>query len=128
MSTEVITRSWEELREPFIELLYDENLDMMDEFSAEEIAYNVGRFAIRLKHCKTLVASLTKNGKNTKYQVKIRNTHKGFVSVSDTDEGSTGYSRTEYYPYFIGDYEDGDFAGLLNLAQMINEAWYHCNN
>lgn len=128
MSTEVLTRTWEVLREPFIELVYDENLDMLDEFSAEDIASNVIHIVRRLKHEHTICTYLRKNGKLTDYQVKVRNQHKGFVSVSDVNNGNTGVSYTEYYPYFVGDYEDGDFAGLLNLAQMINEAWYHCNN
>lgn len=128
MSTEVITRTWEALREPFIELVYDENLDMMDEFTAEEIADNVIHIVKRLRHEHAICTYLRKDGEYTDYQVKVRNLLRGFVSVSDENNGNTGVSYTAYYPYFVGDYEDGDFSGLLNLAQMINEAWYLCNN
>ena len=64
--------------------------------------------------------------KGQEYAVRVNNHYKGFVSVTNED-GDTGLSETCYYPFFE-DEEDGWFAGQMNLAQMINEAWYHCNN
>jgi hypothetical protein len=63
---------------------------------------------------------------NYGYIIKVNNTLGGWVSVSDENTGDTGVSNTMYYPFFKDD-EDGYFAGLCSLADMINEAWYICN-
>lgn len=60
-----------------------------------------------------------------KYAVHVNNSLKGFVSVS-SEEGYTGVSNTEFYPFFQD--EDGWLEGYKNLASMINEAWYLCED
>ena len=122
MSTEVLDGILESFRTDLIEYINDETFDMLNEFTDEEIADNVISIA------KVLMVRDFTNGHIIKgrldYLYKINNNHKGFVSVSNDSE--TGVSRTEYFPFYAD--SDGYFAGLCNLASMINEAWYLCNN
>ncbi len=114
----------ETMKDDLMEFVNDEPLDMLNEFSDLEIAEMVLAIASHLR----LPAKVVEHEvKDYGYIVKVNNNHGGFVSVSDKYTGSTGVSRTEYYPFFEDD-EDGYFAGLCCLAQMINEAWYACNN
>ena len=114
------------LKEDLIDYINNEPLDMLDDFTDEEIADCVLSVAKKLRMCKVAEKTLIRFGTpNTVYHIKVNNVLKGFVSVSD--ECSTGVSRTEYYPFF-SDEEDGEIVGLFSLASMINEAWYYCKN
>lgn len=125
MSTEAINYNREEL----IEEIRDINPDMLEKFDENEIAEMVTDIAMMLgtRKGKTIVYPLTSCGGIKNYQIKVSNVHGGFVSCSDEDTGDTGVSRTMYYPFFI-DSEEGAIAGLRSLVEMINEAWYLCNN
>lgn len=114
-------------RDQLAEYITDENLDMLDEFSCLEIANIATHVGMELnnKTTKVYIQPFISLKTSKQYHLKVNNFHKGFVSVSDDE--STGVSRTEYYPFYSDD-EDGWFAGLMSLASMINEAWYHCNN
>lgn len=126
MSTEMIDTNLELMKEDLVEYINDEPLDMLDEFSAEEIADLVISIAQRLAHRDFCNGHLIKYGTPKRdYIYHVSNIHGGVVSVSDED--TTGVSRTEYYPYYKDD-EDGWFTGLCSLASMLNEAWYQCNN
>ena len=126
MSTESIRMANSIHEESLKEFINEENLDMLDEFSAQQIANVVIYMADNFKHgSKVVQMPLFSKTANKGYFLKVNNNHQGFVSVSDI--GQTGVSRTEYYPFFT-DEDEGDFAGLCSLAQMINEAWYSCVN
>ena len=116
-------------REELIEEIRDNNPDMLDEFPEEEIADLVTDIAMKLGTMKgkTIVYPLTSCGGIKNYQIKVSNVHGGFVSCADEDTGDTGVSRTMYYPFFV-DSDEGVIAGLRSLLEMINEAWYLCNN
>lgn len=108
-----------------MEYITDEILDILDEFTEEEIADLCISIGKRLVHRDFCLGHLIKYGRpNRDYMYKVNNQYKGFVSLSD--DCSTAVSRTEYYPFFSDD-EDGYFAGLCSLADMINEAWYQIN-
>ena len=125
MSTEMMNYNREEL----IEAIRDINPDMLEKFDEEEIADAVLEIATKLgtRKGRTIDYSLVSCGGVKRYQIKVSNTHGGFVSCTDEDTGDTGVSRTMYYPFFIDD-EEGALAGLQSLVEMINEAWYQCNN
>jgi len=112
--------------QPLVEFIQDENLDIVDEegMTAERFANLVNIIGNRVRFCshnKVTFFDFKMNGRT--FYVKVNNHHKGFVSVTN-DDGDTGVSNTEYFPFF-GD-EEGYFAGYCSLAQMINEAWYLC--
>ena len=124
MSTNFISLTLEAMRDDLIEYINNEPLDMLNEFTEEEIADCVLAIASRL----LLLANVVEHEiKDYGYIVKVNNTHGGWVSVSDMNTGDTGVSNTMYFPFYKDD-EDGYFAGLCSLASMINEAWYQCNN
>ena len=126
MSTERIRMASSIHEESLKEFINDENLDMLDEFSAQQIANVVIYMADAFKHGNKVVQMpLFSKMANKGYFLKANNNYQGFVSVSHIEQ--TGVSRTEYYPFFT-DEDEGDFAGLCSLAQMINEAWYSCVN
>ncbi len=115
----------ETMLQPLIEAIQDECLDIVDdeEVTAKKLACDCMDIAGRLQVNKVVEYWLHIGSKD--YQVKVNNNYGGFVSVSDSC--NTGVSRTLYYPYYED--EDGNaFAGLMSLAQMINEAWYLCDN
>lgn len=114
------------LKEQLIEGIQDDSLDMLDEFTADEIADKVISIAQRLEMHPIIHTKLIKFGRpNRDYVIKVDNsTTGGFVSMSD--DCQTAVSRTMYKPYYAD--EDGEYTGLLNLAQMINECWYQLNN
>lgn len=123
MSTEVIETNLELMRDELSEFIQDENLDILDEFEADEVADLVISMAERLLHrdfCNGRFGHSLRT-----YQYKVNNRYKGFVSVSD--DSSTGVSRTEFKPFYNDD-DEGYFTGLCSLAEMINEAYYNCNN
>lgn len=120
----MIETNLELLHLDLVTFINDEPLDMLEEFTDDEIAIEVISIANRLIH-RDFCNGHLKKGK-VDYLYHVNNKHGGFVSLSDNN-GDTGVSRTEYYPFFKDD-EEGYFAGLCSLASMINEAWYHCNN
>jgi hypothetical protein len=123
MSTEILNYN----REDLIDFIREEPLDMLDEFSDDEIADFVIETATKLgtKKGREVANYLTSAGGCKNYQFKVSNHYNGFVSCAD-EEGDTGVSRTAYYPFYSD--EEGALAGLETLAGMINEAWYICNN
>lgn len=126
MSTEFINLHFGTMRDDLIEYINDELLDMLDEFTEQEIADAVLAIASHLSlPAKEVSYSLSSDGGIWDYQIKVSNTLRGFVSCSNDE--CTGVSRTLYYPFFKDD-EDGYFAGLCSLVSMINEAWYLCNS
>lgn len=126
MSTEAFEVNVELHKQDLIEFIDNEPLDMLDEFTAEEIADCVISIAQRLLIRGFCNGHLIKKGnKKLDYLYCINNSYKGSVSVSN--EEVTGVSRTEFKPFY-NDEEDGYFTGLCSLAQMINEAWYACKN
>lgn len=126
MSTEAFEVNVELHKQDLIEFIDNEPLDMLDEFTAEEIADCVISIAQRLLIRGFCNGHLIKKGnRKLDYLYCINNSYKGSVSVSN--EEVTGVSRTEFKPFY-NDEEDGYFTGLCSLAQMINEAWYLCNN
>jgi hypothetical protein len=123
MSTEMIETNLELLHLDLVTFINDEPLDILDEFTDDEIAIEVISIANRLIH-RDFCNGHLKKGK-VDYLYSINNALNGFVSISNNN--CTGVSRTCYYPFFRDD-EEGYFAGLCSLASMINEAWYLCNN
>lgn len=120
MSSVFVSMTLEALRDDLIDFICDEPLDMLDEFTEEEIADCVLAIASRLILPAKVVEHEAKG-----YGFKVNNEYAGFVSCSNDEQ--TGVSRTQYFPFYK-DEEDGYFAGLCSLASMINEAWYLCNN
>ena len=115
-------------REDLIEEIRDINPDMLDEFTEDEIADCVLEVATKLgtrkgRVVEHLLVKFSDRG-NKDYRIKVNNSNGGFVSVSD--DCNTGVSRTLYYPFYV---EKGEaLCGLASLVEMINEAWYLCNN
>lgn len=121
MSTEVLETNLEMMHLDLVTFINDEPLDMLDEFTADEIASEVISIARRLMYRSFANGHMVKG--KIDYIYSINNKISGSVSVSNDD--CTGVSRTEYKPFYKDD-EDGYFTGLCSLAQMLNEAWYHC--
>lgn len=112
-----------------VEFIQDENLDIVDEedMTSERFANLVNIIGNRVRFCShNKVTFFDFKLKGRPFYVKVNNHYKGFVSVSN-DDGNTGVSNTEYFPFYE-DEEEGWFAGLCNLAQMIDEAWYLCEH
>lgn len=128
MSTDNIITLLENEREYLIDGIQDDNLDILDEFTPEYIAQEVIVMAISLavRDVVTHTIKFLDVDGWVKYSIKVNNSYKGFVSVSNDD--STGVSRTEYYPFKFDDDEDSPYAALLNLAEMLSEAWYLFKN
>jgi len=124
MSTEVIETNLELMHLDLVTFINDEPLDMLEEFTDEEIVTEVISIARRLLH-RDFCNGHLKKGK-IDYLYHVDNKQFGSVSMSNNDD-SYGVSKTMYYPFYKDD-EDGYFAGLCSLAQMINEAWYLANN
>lgn len=129
MSIEVLEDICVSLQSELEEYINDQPLDMLEEFTAEEIASEVVMIARHLLHvpssCGHIIHKKSEDiPKYSDYMYSINNEYKGFVSMSD--DYSTGVERTEYYCFW----HDGDecLDGLKNLASMINAAWYNCKN
>ena len=110
-----------ELRERLVEDINDVPFDMLDEFDAKQIADACMYLADGLDK-KDVAEEYIVSRQGVEHYIKVINMLKGSVSVSTSD--GTGVSRTEYYPYYKDD-EGQPWDGLFNLAEMINEAWYH---
>lgn len=117
---------YELLRQGFVdklaEMIDDENLDIVDgeNITADEFADYIMCLSELLGSCWLI------NDEYKGYKIKIRNCLKGSVSVST--DSCTGVSRTLYYPFPYRKDDDDLFDAWINLAQMINEAWYECIN
>ena len=129
MSTEVLEKTKAVDLTPLAEWIEEENLDLIvDEvMTADRLSHIVMVLRNRLQVFKSKVVDWTFKAKGQEYAIRVNNNYKGFVSVTNED-GDTGVSHTEYYPYFVDEDDPNDFPALLSLASMINEAWYHCNN
>ena len=128
MSTEVLEKTNAVDMQPLVEFINDEILDIVDEdrMTAERFAQIVQIIGNRVRFCShNKVADFSFKMGGREYAVRVNNHHFGYVSVTN-DDGYTGMSYTEFYPFFED--EDGWFTGLCNLAQMINEAWYLCTS
>lgn len=119
-----MTTDLNKYRDELIEYINDDILDLLDEFSAGRIADEVISIGNRLLHRNECAGHIIENGWD--YLYKVHNTQpNGYVSVSSA-AGHTGVSRTIYYPFYE-DEEEGYLPALCNLAGMLNEAWYYCN-
>lgn len=129
MSTERMEKTNAVDLQPLAEWIEEEDLDLVvDEvITSERLAHIVMVMRNRLQVFNSKVVDWETKIGGKVYQIRLNNNYKGFVSVTNED-GDTGVSYTEYYPYFVDDDDPNDFPALLSLAQMINEAWYHANN
>lgn len=123
MSTEFIETNLELMMQDLVTSINDEPFDMLDEFDAEDIANEVISIAKRLIRRDFCNGHIIKG--RIDYIYHVNNKVGGWVSLSNDD--STGVSRTLYLP-FNKDDKECLFTSLFSLAQMINEAWYLCNN
>ena len=127
MSSTFVSLSLETMKDDLVNYIEDEIFDMLEEFPSEEIADCVLAVASHLLlPAKIVEEPLTSCGGLHNYQIKVNNSYKGWVSVSCEETGNTGVSNTMYYPFFAD--VDGWLIGLFSLAQMINDAWFTCNN
>ena len=122
MSTEFFNRLQQGFEEELAEIIQDDCLDIVcdEKVTAKDFAHYVVYLS------KVLSVSPIVEDEYKGMKIKVRNVYKGSVSVSSDD--CTGVSRTAYYPFPYRNDEDDLFAAWLTLAQMINEAWYQCNN
>ena len=121
--TEKLARQLELHNGDLVDYIYDENLDIMDVVPAEKFAPQVIAIAKKLLLKEQAYGAI--EGDGCKWNVMVNNVTNGFVSVSNDE--ATGVSRTLYKPFYK-DNDEGWLAGLKNLVDMINEAWYHCEN
>ena len=120
MSTEVMNQCGKCLEAELAEIIQDDCLDIVD---GEKItAWDFANYVMHLSKVLRAYPFIEDEYKGMK--IKVRNCLKGSVSVSDGE--STGLSETMYKPFPTDD--DDIFCAWLNLAQMINEAWYLCTN
>lgn len=130
--TEELFNTLEEFKGDLTEYINDEILDIMDVVPAEKFAEQVIKIAQRIaifmerQPQKQIHGVVGNVDKGCIWNVYVCNIMEGAVSVSNDE--ATGVSRTVYKPFYCADDEEGWFAGLKNLASMINEAWYHCEN
>lgn len=120
MSTETMNMVGNCMEAQLAEIIQDDCLDIVDEENIT--AWDFANYVIYLS--KVLRTYPIVEDEYKGYKIKVANHLNGFVSVSSDD--CTGVSRTLYYPFMLND--EDVFGAWLNLAQMINEAWYHCNN
>jgi len=113
------------MKQRILDLLNDEIYDICDEFEQQSVAELVIALVGRLERNLATMGRVV-SCELGKYIFKVCNKHGGFVSCSDTEEGMTGVSSTMYYPYYQ-DADDED-AGLKNLIEMVNEAFYTCTH
>ena len=120
MSTEVMNRVGNCMEAQLAEIIQDDCLDIVQD--EKVTAWDFANYVIYLSKVLRVSPFIEDEYKGMK--IKIANHLNGYVSVSSDD--STGVSRTKYFPLPLHD--DDVFSAWLNLAQMINEAWYLCNN
>ena len=119
MSTEVFNECAKCSEAVLAEIIQDENLDIVDDVNIT--AWDFSNYVIYLSKVLRTYWLIDDEYKGMK--IRIRNCLRGSVSVSNDE--CTGVSETLYYPFPLND--DDLFGAWLNLAQMINEAWYQCN-
>lgn len=120
MSIEIMNQCGKCLESELAEIIQNDCLDIVD---GEKItAFDFANYVIYISKCLRSYWWIEDEYKGMK--IKIRNCLHGSVSVSNDD--CTGVSNTLYYPFPTDD--EDVFGSWLNLAQMINEAWYQCNN
>ena len=122
MSTDFWNRLEQGFEEELANIIQDDCLDIVEQekISAKDFAH----YVIYLSKILGVSPMVTDEFKGC--VIKIRNCIRGSVSVST--DNCTGVSNTLYYPFPYREDDDDLFGAWLNLAQMINEAWYHCNN
>ena len=103
------------------EIVNDECYDMTEEVSVENIVKFVSDIVPMLFKVKV---ERIKAGREYKYIVKVKNDKESYVSMSDDEQ--TGVSRSVYY-IFENPLEP-TYDELKTFIEMINEAWYLCNN
>ncbi len=102
------------------EIFEDEIYDMYDEIPTEELYSSIEKATFKM-NLGARVVSFEVCG----YQFKVNNILRGYVSCSNDEQTSVSY--TEYLPYPI-DGEHDKKECYKNLIDMMNEAWYACNN
>ena len=118
-------------KDDLVEHINDMPLDIIEKVPAEEFAMQVIKIAQRIaifmeKRPQMKIHGVIGNvDKGIIWNVYVQNWQGGSVSVNTDTE--TGASRTLYLPFYE-DEDEGWLCGLNNLADMINEAWYHCEN
>lgn len=110
-----------ELKALVEEIVNDECYDMTEEVSVENIVKLVSdivpmQFKVKVDRMKAR--------REYKYIVKVKNDKEPYVSMSDEEQ--TGVSRSVYY-IFENPLEPTEDE-LKTFIEMINEAWYRCNN
>jgi hypothetical protein len=107
------------LESELAEIIQEDCLDIVD---GEKItAFDFANYVIYLSKVLRSYPIVEDEYKGMK--IKVRNCLNGSVSVSIDD--STGLSETLHKPFTTDD--DDVFGAWLNLAQMINEAWFLCS-
>jgi hypothetical protein len=118
MSTEMMNQCGKCLESELAEIIQDDCLDIVD---GEKItAFDFANYVIYLSKVLRSYPIVEDEYKGMK--IKVRNCLNGSVSVSIDD--CTGLSETFHKPFPTDD--DDVFGAWLNLAQMINEAWFLC--
>lgn len=111
-----------EIKQVVEDLVTDECYDMMEEIEMKDLIkfmISVLPMAFKVK------VERLKAGGSWKYQVKIKNDRESsFISVSDDEQ--TGVSRSVYY--IFEDSENPTEDEIKTFLEMLNEAWYLCNN
>ena len=120
MSNEYYNQCGNWLESELAEIIQDDCLDIVD--GEKVTAIDFANYVIYLS--KVLRSYWLIEDEYKGMKIKIRNCLHGSVSVSN--DSCTGVSKTLYYPFPLND--DDMFGAWLNLAQMINEAWFQCNN
>lgn len=110
------------------EVLSNECYDIVEDLGEEKVVKIVKQLVDQLYDPAKAVISIGKQVSTScgRFSITLCNRHKGFVSVSNCNRGNTSVSRTEFYPYYFD--SDDRLAGLTNLVEMINEAYYDCVN
>lgn len=129
MSTDEIERTLEADTESLVEFLegYAADICVDGGLSNDYYAELVVKFAkpfIYDETKKVLEDEFVVKGNH--YLLKISNVYQGFVSVSSL-YGETGVSHTAFWPFYKS-LNNSFLPSLTSLAEMINEAWYRCEN
>ena len=118
MSTDFMNQCGNCMETQLAEIIQDDCLDIVD---GEKItAWDFANYVMYLSKVLRVYWWIEDEYKG--YKIKVRNCLNGSVSVSSDD--CTGVSETLYKPFPTDD--EDVFGAWLNLAQMINEAWYNC--
>lgn len=119
MSTEVMNKCGNCMETQLAEIIQDDCLDIVD--GGKITAWDFANYVMYLS--KVLRSYPVVEDEYKGMKIKVRNCLCGSVSVSIN--GETGLSETMHKPFPTDD--ENIFGAWLNLAQMINEAWFLCN-